>query len=190
MEQFFEAPIPGQSLTSEPKNYPWERPPTTVDPNEAIVHYIEKISREDVTDDILDILQTGMPVGTLTDIMLTGGVMNGIHTVDMSLLIAPVVHEYILTIADAAGIEYKEFFSDEEEKQEQTKLAAVSSVLEELKKNRQKDEGAQYVEELMTQEPTEEQMVDTSAERSSGMMAGEQQQQQKEQPQGLMSRRS
>lgn len=187
MEKLLEAPIPGQSLTSEPRNYPWERPPATVDPNEAIVHYIEKISREDVTDDILDILQTGMPVGTLTDIMLTGGVMNGIHTVDMSLIIAPVVHEYILTVADAAGIEYKEFFSDAEEKEAENKKAAVSSVLDVLKSNKQKDVGAQYVEELMTQQPTEEQMVDTAAERKDTM--GNEQQQQ-EQPKGLMARRA
>jgi len=187
MEKLLEAPIPGQSLTSEPKNYPWERPPTTVDPNEAIVHYIEKISREDVTDDILDILQTGMPVGTLTDIMLTGGVMNGIHTVDMSLIIAPVVHEYILTVADAAGIEYKEFFSDDQERNEKDKQAAVSSVLDVLKSNKQKDSGAQYAEELMTQQPTEEQVVDTASERKGTMMGNEQQQ---EQPKGLMARRA
>ena len=29
----FDAPIPGQSLTTEPKNYPWERPPEMSDIN-------------------------------------------------------------------------------------------------------------------------------------------------------------
>ena len=30
-ENPFDAPIPGQSLTDEPGNYPWEHPPKTVE---------------------------------------------------------------------------------------------------------------------------------------------------------------
>ena len=31
----FDAPIPGQSLTDEPGNYPWEHPPQYTNPEEA-----------------------------------------------------------------------------------------------------------------------------------------------------------
>ena len=31
-----DAPIPGQSLTDEPGNYPWEHPPKTTDPEDAL----------------------------------------------------------------------------------------------------------------------------------------------------------
>ena len=36
MEEFLlQAPVPGQSLTDEPKNFPWERPADITDQNEA-----------------------------------------------------------------------------------------------------------------------------------------------------------
>ena len=31
----FDSPVPGQSLTDTPGNYPWEHPPQFVDPEEA-----------------------------------------------------------------------------------------------------------------------------------------------------------
>ena len=39
----FNAPIPGQSLTSEPKNYAWERPPQYDLPEEALMFHLEKL---------------------------------------------------------------------------------------------------------------------------------------------------
>ena len=36
MSIIFAAPIPGQSLTTEPKGLPFERPPKIVDPIEAL----------------------------------------------------------------------------------------------------------------------------------------------------------
>ena len=43
MASFLEAPIPGQSLTDEPKNWPWENPPEMVDPDE-VTFYINQVS--------------------------------------------------------------------------------------------------------------------------------------------------
>ena len=37
--ELLKAPIPGQSLTDEPKNYPWENPPEITDPEEAIARF-------------------------------------------------------------------------------------------------------------------------------------------------------
>ena len=42
------------------------------------------------------------------------GVSDGIHTVDVSLLIAPVLHEFIKGHADRAGIDYNEGFEEED----------------------------------------------------------------------------
>ena len=36
----FDTPIPGQSLTDEPGNYPWEHPPQYVTTDGAADHYI------------------------------------------------------------------------------------------------------------------------------------------------------
>ncbi len=41
----FSAPIPGQSLTSEPKNSPWENPPQMNKPEEAVLWHLKKLDK-------------------------------------------------------------------------------------------------------------------------------------------------
>ena len=38
------APIPGQSLTDEPNNFAWERPPEYTDPNDAIIFHMDRLA--------------------------------------------------------------------------------------------------------------------------------------------------
>ena len=40
----FSAPIPGQSLTTEPKGRPWETPAKYSDPEDALEYYVSQIS--------------------------------------------------------------------------------------------------------------------------------------------------
>ena len=80
----FEAPIPGQSLTSEPKLYPWETPPEIDKVSDAIAFYIRRISSPEVVDDLFMALEEGFPLNILVKSMLTTGVMEGMHTVDVS----------------------------------------------------------------------------------------------------------
>ena len=89
-----DGPIPGQSLTREPKNAVMERPPEIADPNEAVEYYLEKIADPETLDNILHTLEVGMPVKILVEAMLTTGVAGGIHSIDVSLAIADVVQEY------------------------------------------------------------------------------------------------
>ena len=52
MSEVFNRPIPGQALTDEPKNYPWERPPEITEPNEAVRYHLDRISDPEVIDNI------------------------------------------------------------------------------------------------------------------------------------------
>jgi hypothetical protein len=55
--------------------------------------------------------------------------MGGIHTVDVSLIIAPVIHEYIKSTADALGVEYEEGF-DNKKIREQRSYARNATLAE------------------------------------------------------------
>ena len=46
-ENPFDAPIPGQSLTDEPGNYPWEHPPQRVSVEEALDDIYESMMEEE-----------------------------------------------------------------------------------------------------------------------------------------------
>ena len=41
--------------------------------------------------------------------------MNGIHSIDVSLIIAPVIHEFIRGVPLAAGMQFKDGFDEDDE---------------------------------------------------------------------------
>ena len=110
----FERPIPGQSLTAEPKSQAFERPPEITDPIEALDAHIDNLSADGAMEDILYFLEFGVDLVTLVEGILRSAVMQGIHSIDISLIIAPVIHEYIKGFADVAKIDYEEGFENKE----------------------------------------------------------------------------
>ena len=114
MEQMFSGPIPGESLTREPGNAPWEQPPQFDKVEEVMGFYMDRFERDEVLEGLLDVLDKGMAVEHFVDTMLLYGEMEGKHSIDASVIIAPVLHEYIVFLADSAGVNYKEFQDDQE----------------------------------------------------------------------------
>lgn len=102
------APIPGMSLTKEPGNAPWEQPPLYDTTEQALAFYLEKLDDEERLDDLLFALEAGYPVDAMVDFLTSYSVMEGYHSFDVKMLISPILHEYIVSLADAAGIEYTE----------------------------------------------------------------------------------
>ncbi len=111
----FDAPIPGQSLTTEPKNAPFERPPEIVNPEEALMVHLERLNDVDKMEAIVFAVDLGIDVQTITKGILRSAVMEGIHSIDVSLIIAPAVHSFIASTLDAVGVEYDDGFEDKEE---------------------------------------------------------------------------
>ena len=111
----FNAPIPGESLTKPPKQFPWERPPEKNDPEEVIQTYVRKLNEVDRMEGLMDALEVGFPLKDLVEGLLRTGVASGIHSIDVSLIVAPVLHDYIKSFADELGIEYDEGFEDKEQ---------------------------------------------------------------------------
>ena len=112
MSFVFNGPVPGQSLTAEPKSLPFERPADIVDPIEALEMHIDNMSEPDAIEDALFFLEMGLDLVTLVEGILRSAVMEGVHSLDISLIIAPVLHEHIKSIADAADLDYDEGFDD------------------------------------------------------------------------------
>ena len=106
-EPDFDAPIPGQSLTAEVGSRPWQNPPRYATVDEALEHYIPRITSSEMSNELLDIMEMGVPVTAIADTIQTGGVMQGLHTVDVGVLILPVLMEMLAYIAEDADIEYE-----------------------------------------------------------------------------------
>lgn len=118
----FGGPIPGQSLTLEPKAFPWERPPEISDPEEAIQMHLSRLSDPEMLSGILDMIELDeLDVKTITAGIMRGAVASGIHSIDVALLAAPVVHEFIKQAALAFGLHPEDGFGNKKEKEEYNK---------------------------------------------------------------------
>ena len=111
-----DAPIPGQSLTAPLGDRPWQKPARFSQPDVALAFYVDRITKEDRANNMLDILENGVPVDVLVDIMQQGGVMEGVHSLDTGIIIAPALVEVISSMADNVGIEYTKFSTGTKDK--------------------------------------------------------------------------
>jgi len=128
----FERPIPGQSLTSEPKNRPYETPPEISDPEEALMLHLKRLDDVERMDSIMILLQKGVDVATLTEGLLRSAVMEGIHSIDVSLTIAPTVHKFISDTAKALEIDFKTGFEPDEQEEDRKEKTLVTKMLKDI----------------------------------------------------------
>lgn len=164
-------PIPGQSLTTTPKNFPWERPPEIVDPEEAIQMHITRLSDPDLLEDALNLLEfEELDIQTVVTGIMRGAVANGVHSVDVGMLVAPVVHEFIKQAAKAAGIAAEDGFENKDAKEQKRQYVIASKARKTLAEMGAKPkEVAKEVE--MEEAPEEEEEVEEMPVTSKGLMA-------------------
>lgn len=166
-EQSLDAPIPGMGLTAELGGRPWQQPPQFATVEDTIDYYIERMSNNVFTEKLISTLEMGVPVTTIADVMNMSGVMEGIHSVDVGILVSPVLVEFMMFIADTADIEYNTGLEEEEGPSQ----ALVNRALGKFKKEKAEQEKTQPEEmvEMMPMEAQEEEP--TAEEKPVGLMA-------------------
>jgi len=105
-EPMLDAPIAGMSLTHELGARPWQSPAQHVTVEEALDYYIPRFANDDVTEQLMDVLEIGVPVTAIANSIQLSGVMEGKHSIDVGILVLPVLMELIMFMADEEGIEY------------------------------------------------------------------------------------
>jgi hypothetical protein len=108
----FELPVPGQSLTTESKAAPYERPPEFSSLQDVVKLHLENLSTKEAVEDIVHFVKQGVDVKTLNEGILRSAVMEGLHNIDNSINVAPITHERIVGILNAAGIDFEEGFDN------------------------------------------------------------------------------
>jgi len=103
---FIDGPIAGQSLTFELGNRPWQNPPQFTTVEETLEYYIPRFLDPDVSEQLMDVIEMGIPLTTIANAMQTGGTMQGYHTLDIGILVIPVLVEMMAFLAEEADIEY------------------------------------------------------------------------------------
>lgn len=103
------AAIPGESLTRELGNAPWEQPAQYDKIEDVLRFYLERFEDDEILENTLFVLDEGLPLELFIDSLLLTGEMEGLHSVDLSFLAGPVLHEYLLAMAEVAGVSVVEF---------------------------------------------------------------------------------
>tara|TARA_A200000159_G_scaffold6659_1_gene5927 strand:+ start:1153 stop:1665 length:513 start_codon:yes stop_codon:yes gene_type:complete len=162
MQPKLDAPIPGHSLTKELGSRPWQQPAQYTTVEDALDYYIPRLESDEVTSQLLDVLEMGIPVTTVANTMQLGSVMEGKHSVDVGMLILPVLVELIMLIADSAKIEYTSGLEKDKKMRSSTIDMAISK-FKEQKDEPELDEG--------DSEKTIEEMKKAADERATGLMS-------------------
>ena len=106
MEQSFDRPIPGMGMTFEVGSRPWQTPPQLTTVEQATDYYIERMNTDQFKAQLIDVMDMGVPLTTLANTIQLASVMEGLHTVDVGILMIPIIVELLITIADSQGVKY------------------------------------------------------------------------------------
>ena len=162
----FDAPIPGQSLTSEPKNRPWRNPPQLDTVEDAMEYYLPRLSSPALAPRLLEVIERGIPLTSLAETIVTGGAMQGIHSIDVGILVSPILVEFMKGMAEIAEVEYN---LGDKDKDEEPDPQLIRKTMEELDEKQRQIVKAR---ETMKDKPEEEEQEEPT------------------EPTGLMARRS
>lgn len=100
-------PIPGANMTSDTKNYPWRQPPKYADVNDAMDFLAKKITKFKVANGLLTMVELGIPVVSVAQVVLMQGVAEGMWTVDFALLLCGPLCRMIELICIGFDVDYE-----------------------------------------------------------------------------------
>ena len=167
----FDRPIPGMSMTSPLGKYPYEQPPEMVEVEEVFRYYYERITDEDAIDDIAMVCEMGVPLKPIVQSMLTANQMEGKHSIDVSLLIAPLLHTVLKNqIKEQTGIDVKDddrdYQKEVDEREMQKFKALTMKYISDIDKKG--DPGVELLKDIVEPEAAPEEPVE---EKPMGLMA-------------------
>ena len=110
-----DSPIPGMGMTAPLGGRPWQQPPQLATVEDAIEYYMPKLSDSDFVPELLTVIELGVPLTTLANTMQLTSVMEGKHSIDVGILVIPVLVELMANLAEQNDIPYKTGLDPEKE---------------------------------------------------------------------------
>ena len=161
----FDRPIPGMGMTHEVGARPWQTPPTYTTVEEASDYYIERMSNPAFREQLIDVMEMKIPLTTLANTIQLASVMEGLHTVDVGMLMIPILVETMMLIGDSAEVKY--VTGMEESKGERP--AMINKIVNGMKMKQGEEEDMPMEETI--EEPMQEDEEMPMEEEPKGLMA-------------------
>ena len=159
----FDAPIPGQALTDKPGSAPWEHPPQITNTEEAADFVFDRLTTPQMAEQIIAMLDAGVPVEAIGRIIVFAGFTEGKWTPDVAFVIVEPVMKMIAAIGLQSGV--KKFRIS---MQDLTNNKSMKSIMDSRKskekfeqatKNIQKELPKPQQKGLMAPKPQQEEMI-------------------------------
>ena len=154
-------PIPGQSLTHELRARPWQNPPQFTTVEESMDWYLERFDNPEIVQELLSVMESGVPISTIANSMQLGAVLQGVHSIDVGMLIIPILIEIMKTLAEKTDTKY--VMGDEPEETDRASDAVLDSAVNKIKGMNLED---MPEEEMMKEEEPQEEPVGLMARRA------------------------
>lgn len=156
-DYMFDAAIPGESLTAELGSMPYEQPPQMPTVEENVDFYTAQILNPDIGGSIASQLSKGRRVSDLAEIIVVSGVAEGRHTLDVGVLVLPVVMEMLALVGDLHGVKYDMGLTTGSSDAEQSLVQLASSKISEQDRQDSIVEPSMEMEEPLeeVEEPTD-----------------------------------
>ena len=122
----FDAPVPGQSLTDKPGNAPWEHPPQYTNTAEAADFIWEQLSTPEFAEQVIAMLDAGIPIEAIARVILFGGFTEGKWSPDVAFIIAEPVMKMIATVGMLGGV--KSFRISLEDMTNENELSSIMDI--------------------------------------------------------------
>jgi|TARA_R100000008_G_scaffold84457_2_gene71896 hypothetical protein len=164
-EQRFSAPIPGMAMTRELGSRPWQRPPQYSTIEDVSSFYTARFKDPLVQDSILNAVETNVPLVSIANSLQTIGVMEGKHSIDLGVLVSPIIIELMKVLAKAEGVEFNGDLDDKEKIEESRNLSAME--LAAVKS----DETINNVDQPMSLDVEEEILPENAEDEARGLMS-------------------
>ena len=84
-----------------------ETPPEITTVEQATNYYVERMNTDQFKAQLVDVIEMGVPLATLANTIQLASVMEGVHSVDVGMLVIPIIVELLMTIAEAEGVQYQ-----------------------------------------------------------------------------------
>ena len=131
--------------------------------------YLYPMGQEDFMVQLVDVLEMGVPVTTLANTIQLGSVMDGVHSVDIGMLVMPFIMDMIMLVGESSGVKYDSGM--ENPNKGKTRDTLLKSVRAELETKMNQKEGMLFDEEGVEEEVAEEEPMEMPQEEPMGLMA-------------------
>ena len=161
------APVAGMSMTHEVGARPWQQPPQYSKMEDVIDYYVTRMSDDSFEKQLVNVIDSGVPLTSLVNSIQLASVMQGVHSIDSGQLVMPVLMELMMLLAEQNNVKYTTGM--ERDKKEEVKASMITNALSKLEKENESNKDIDLEEEETVVEEAD--MLLEEQEPMSGLMS-------------------